>query len=290
MVSATQLSSYLYCPRKLFISNVLLVEEPSKVELVKGRIWHETYEAINNIEEKLVSSIKTKDYEEIFETYRKNYSKILRNTIIKNKAGLKEFNISMIDMFKDYWQNFEEEAKEHALNILNFIEKNEVYGTELWEKLTPKILSEQKFKSEKLNLTGIIDVLEVHNIQGEKSYVPIELKTGKYPEKGMWDGHRIQLGAYMLLLEDAGKNVTQAAIKYRGTEKRMLQMNTFLRNEINELVKKTNAILKNLELPLYTDNKNKCKSCPYREKCYNEKIMSELLNKITTKSFRNHFS
>jgi len=280
MVSATQLASYLYCARKLFLSNVLLIEEPSKAEIVKGRIWHETYEYMNNSEESIVSSINVKDHQEILDLYLKSYSKILRNVIIRNKTKLKEFDLSMIDIFKDYWPNFEKEAKEHALNVLDFINRHDVYGKELWKRLTPKIFSEQKFRSERLNLTGIIDVLEVHDVNGEKSYIPIELKTGKFPDKGMWEGHRIQLGAYMLLLEDAGKNVKEAAIKYKGVDKRSLQMNTFLKDEILSLVKKTDSVLKSLELPPYTDNKNKCKTCPYKEKCYDEKIMAELVDTL----------
>ncbi len=277
MVSATQLSSYLYCPRKLFISSVLLVEEAPKQELVKGKIWHETHESINNAEEKIVSSINTKNYQEIFELYRHQYSKLLRNVIIKYKSELKDFNISMIDIFKDYWESFEEEAKEHALNVVQFIEKHDVYGKELWEKLTPKILSEKYFKSTKLNLSGIIDVLEVHNVNNILLHVPVELKTGKYPDKGMWDGHKIQLAAYMLLLEDAGKSVGEAAIKYRGAEKRLLQMNTFLREEVLDLITKTSTVLTGLEPPDYVDNKNKCKSCQLKETCYNHDAMKTLV-------------
>jgi len=280
MVTATQLSSYLYCPRKLFLSNVLLVKEPLKQEMIKGTLWHETHELINNTEEKIVCSIKTKNYQEIFDLYRRQYSKLLRNAIIKRKSELKEFNISLLDIFTDYWSSFEEEAKEHALNVVKFISKHEVYGKELWEKLTPKILSEQYFKSTKLKLSGIIDVLEMHDIDGKITYVPIELKTGKYPDKGMWEGHKIQLAAYMLLLEDDGKPVNEAAIKYRGAEKRILQMNTFLKEEVLDLVDKTDKILTSLEPPDYTDNKNKCKSCSVKETCYDEEKMKELLDNL----------
>jgi CRISPR-associated exonuclease Cas4 len=280
MVSATQLSGYLYCPRKLFISHVLLVEESPKEELVKGKIWHETHESINNAEEKIVSSISTNNYQEIFDVYRRQYSRLLRNAIIKNKSALKEFNISLLDIFTDYWSSFEEEAKEHALNIVNFIEKHKIYGRELWEKLTPKILSEQYFKSEKLNLSGIIDVLEMHDINDKVTYVPIELKTGKYPEKGMWDGHKIQLAAYMLLLEDDGKPVGEAAIKYRGADKRILQMNTFLKEEVLDLIKKTNELLNGMDVPNIVDNKNKCKSCQFKETCYNHDAMKTLLKDV----------
>jgi len=270
---------------------VLLVEEPPKAELVKGKIWHETYDMINKNDERIVSGVHTSDYREIFDSYRKNYSKLLRNAIIKNKSALKEFDIKMLDLFKDYWQSFEEEAKERALNLSAFITKHKIYGTELWERLTPKLLSEQYFKSERLKLSGVIDVIEVHEIHdaktekisaektSEKIYVPIELKTGKYPEKGMWDGHRIQLAAYMLLLEDAGKNVSEAAMKYRGVDKRVLLMNSFLRQEVIDLIKKTSAVLDSFDSPKHVDNKNKCKSCQFKEMCYDSREFEKLLIK-----------
>jgi len=280
MVSATQLSSYLYCPRKLFISNVLLVEEPIKVELILGTIWHQTYESLNNSEESIVTSIATSNYQEIFDIYRHKYSKILRDVILKNKFKLKEFNTSMIDVFNKYWPNFEEEAKEHALNISSFISKHKIFGKELWNKLTPKILSEQYFKSKKLNLSGVIDVIEIHE---NKFHVPIELKTGKFPEKGMWDGHRIQLAAYMLLLDDAGKNVNEAVMKYRGTDKRILLMNSFLKDEVLDLINKTSTILNSLEVPKYVDNKNKCKSCQFKDTCYDQDAIKKLLMDLTSR-------
>jgi len=277
MVTATQLSGYLYCPRKLFISSILLVEEKPKQELVKGKVWHEAYESINNAEEKIVCSIRTKNYQDIFDIYRKDYSRLLRNVIIKNRTGLKEFNIALTDLFTEYWPNFEEESKDHALNVSRFIEKHDVYGTDLWNMLTPKILSEQYFRSDRLNLSGVVDVLEIHDINGSKIFVPIELKTGKYPDKGMWDGHKIQLAAYMLLLEDSGKSVTEGVLKYKGTDGRVLQMNTFLKDEVLVLIQKTDALLKKLELPELTDNKNKCKSCQFKENCYNQDTMKTLL-------------
>jgi CRISPR-associated protein Cas4 len=265
------------------MSNVLLVEEPQKKELVKGKIWHETYERMNNSEESVVLSVNSKDYQEIFDLYRKKYSKILRDSIIKNKSALTEFEISMTDVFAEYWPNFEEEAKEHALNLANFISCHELYGKELWEKLTPKIFSEQYFKSEKLNLSGVVDVLEIHDTHGGKVFVPIELKTGKFPDKGMWDGHRIQLAAYMVLLEDSGKKVDEAVIKYRGADKRILQMNSFLRDEVLSLIDKTSAVLKNFELPDFVENRNKCKSCPFKDTCYNQEAMKVLMDTVKSK-------
>jgi CRISPR-associated protein Cas4 len=289
MVSATQLSSYLYCRRKLFISTVLDQKTPPKEELVKGKIWHQMHELINSNDEKIVSSLteQTKAYIEIFEIYRKNYSKFLRDSIIKNKTELKEFNLSMIELFKEYWPHFEEEAKHRALNVSEFIKSKNVFGKDLWNILTPKILSEQYFKSEKINLSGIIDVIEIHEDQNKNIYMPVELKTGKVPKSGMWDGHRIQLAAYILLLEESGYNSTEGILHYKGDDKnsdrRILQMNSMLKTEVLELIKHVDSLIKSFEIPDFVDNKNKCKTCPFKEKCYDKQEMDKLLSEAKAK-------
>ena len=56
-ISVSMLSSYLYCPRKLFLQQVLAVEEPPKESLVLGSLRHEIYDFINQSEEKIVTSI-----------------------------------------------------------------------------------------------------------------------------------------------------------------------------------------------------------------------------------------
>lgn len=279
MVNATQLSSYIYCPRKLFIGSVLEVKEPAKDALVKGRVWHQTYEFINKNEKDIVKTVSTDKYEDIFDLYRKGFAKFLRNAIIMNKSELKTFEIKMFDLFNDYWPDFEEEAKMRALTVTEFIRVYKIFGDELWGKLTPKIISEQYFKSENLNISGIIDMIEVHYVDGAELYVPVELKTGKFPAKGMWDGHRIQLGAYLLMLEDNGKKVNDGVIRYRGSDdKRVLPMNSMLRDEVLAVAKNAQAIMQSLNPPDFTDNKNKCTKCSFKEICYDEKEMQRLID------------
>lgn len=280
MVSATQLSSYMYCPRKLFIGYVLKIKEPPKKELVKGKIWHQTHEMINKAEENVVKSITSDKYTDIFDLYRRSFAKFLRNSIIMNKKELSDFNIKLIDIFKEYWTDFEEEAKLRALNVAEFIKKHKVFGQELWEKLTPKIISEQYVKSDKLDISGIIDMIEVY----DEVHIPVELKTGKVPAKGMWDTHRIQLAAYLMILEDTGKKVSEGVLRYKGSEdKRILIMNTMLKEEVTDIVKKAQSILKSFDPPKHTDNKNKCTKCSYKEICYDDEEMKRLIKEKTIK-------
>jgi len=277
MVYATQLSSYLYCPRKLFISNVLLIEEAPKQELVKGEVWHKTFEWLNKHEQSIVKSLKSADYKEISDIYRKEFAKELRNSILAKKHELKQFEIKPVDLFKEYWPSFDQEAKVRAWNVASFIMKSKLTGDELWEKLTPKILSEQHFRSDKLKLSGIIDMLEIHD---NKLYIPVELKTGKVPDgkNAMWPGHRMQLAVYMMLLEDAGKQVVEGHLKYKDDEEnRILVINSMLKDEVLELAKEVELTIHSFELPTRIDNMKKCDKCSYKEQCYNDETMEMLV-------------
>ncbi len=265
-ISVSMLSTYLYCPRMLFLQKVLAVEEPPKESLVLGSLRHEIYDFINQSEEKIVTSIKEKiQYSQLLSTYKACYSKILKEKIIKNKSKIREVNLDIVNVFKKTWHLILNEAELRAKNIFDFILEYNVYGNELWEKLTPKIISEKSVESEKLQLKGIIDRIEIH----KNSYVPIELKTGKMPKEGVWPGHRIQIAAYAMLIEENfSTNVKEGFIRYLDTnETRQIAINPFMKDEIIGLIKEIQELLKASEIPNYCENRNKCTNCGLRSTC-----------------------
>jgi CRISPR-associated protein Cas4 len=278
-ISVSMLSSYLFCSRKLFLQRVLAVEEPPKESLVLGTLRHEIYDFINQTEEKIVASIKEKiQYNGLVALYKNFYSKALRERIIKNKFRIKEVNLDIVDVFKRTWPLILDEAEIRAKNIFEFMQKYNIYGKELWNKLTPKIISEQRVESEELQLRGIVDRIEVY----ENSYVPVELKTGKMPKEGLWPGHRIQIAAYAMLLEEKFKTqVKEGFVNYLDAKEiRHIAINPFMKEEIINLVKEVQELLKNQNVPNYCENKNKCTNCGLRETCYNEAEVSTLLSEI----------
>jgi len=278
-ISVSMLSSYLFCPRKLFLQRVLALEEPPKESIVLGSLRHEIYDFINQQEEKIVTSIKDKaQYNDLIAIYKGFYSRILREKIIKNKSRIKGVNLDIVDVFKKTWPLILGEAETRAKNIFDFIQKYNLYGNELWERLTPKIISEQRVESDELQLRGIIDRIEVY----ENGYVPIELKTGKMPKEGIWPGHRIQIIAYAMMLEERFKTqVKEGFVNYLDAkETRHIAINPFMREEIISLVKEVQNLLKNSTPPNYCENKNKCTNCGLRETCYNEEEVSTLLSQI----------
>jgi len=275
-ISVSMLSTYLYCPRLLFLQKVLQVEEVPKEATVLGSIRHETFDKVNKSEENLVIGIKKQiDIDYLNQLYKQHYSKFLREIIIKNKARLRGVNVNLTDAFKRNWNNLQEEAEIRASNIFKFIEKHNVYGEELWEILTPKILSEFKVESDTLQLRGIIDQVYVYHMD----FVPIELKTGKSPREGLWPGHRIQIGAYALLLEEMFKRpIKEGFVHYLDSkEKRQLVINSFLKEEIKDLVKEVQELINDKSLPNYCENKSKCKACSLNSTCYSEVEMNKYL-------------
>ena len=155
MFSVTDLSTYLYCPRKLYLQHVLEFQEPPSEILLLGSINHAVFDKINKMDESIVSSID--ESTDIKELYNKTYFTLLKS--ILKEANLKEFSLKPLDVFHELWPRFQEEAELRANNVLSFVQTNNIYGKELWEKLTPKYLTEIKLYSEKLELKGIIDRL-----------------------------------------------------------------------------------------------------------------------------------
>ncbi|MEM4637616.1 MAG: CRISPR-associated protein Cas4 [Candidatus Woesearchaeota archaeon] len=288
MISVTQLSSYVYCPRKLFISSILKIKEPPKESLIKGKVWHQTFDLINKGEKNVVFEIKSVVYEDILDLYKKNFSKYLRKSIINNKKSLASFNISPLSLFKEFWPNILEEAKLRAFNVYSFILRERIVppinNQLLWDRLSPKIYSEQYVVSEKLGVSGIIDFIEVYSLNNNEFYVPIELKTGKHPSNGIWDTHKVQIGAYILILESIGKNSFEGFLKYSGlNDKKSILMDKNLREYLLKIIEETKKVLSLKEPPHKINNKNKCEACSFKELCYDEETLKIRLKEV----FRN---
>ncbi len=280
MLSVSLLSAYLYCSRKLFLEKVLLLQEPPKESMVIGGIRHEIYDKINKSEEEIVKSItKSITAEKIQELYKQKYSAILEKSIANNKKRLEGVSITMNEAYKRCFPLIIEESSARASNVFSFIEENNVFGEELWQKLTPKILSELRVESDALKLKGIIDQVHVY----ENDYVPFELKTGSMPRDGVWPSHRIQVAAYSLLLEEKFKKKIKEGFviyidsKQKSRQKRQIAINPFLREEVRQITGEVIMLLQSKELPDFCGNENKCRKCGLKDRCYNEQEMDALL-------------
>jgi len=266
MLSVTAITSYMYCPRKLYLTRILKLSEPPKAVMTMGSLRHEIYDQVNKAEKQLIIAINAYDPNRITETYKQKYADITRSVLINFKPQLQEVQIPLIDAFKDVWPFFEQEYKFRATNLQHFMQTSNLTGIALWENLTPKIESEISVSSTILNLKGIVDRIELH----EKEIIPTEVKTGKAPTDTVWEPHKIQLAAYIMLLEEKYQRpITRGYIHYILENKKIeIIINPFLKDEVKELTRKTEELLNCKELPPIIKSESKCNICGLKDECY----------------------
>jgi CRISPR-associated protein Cas4 len=276
MISVTLLSSYLYCARKLFIEAVLGIRsEVPKEAIVRGSIRHSIHEEINLAEESIIKSVRSSKFEDIFAVYAKEFLGIMKRQVIRNKARLKSVKIPLKRYFEESWPAVLREAEFRANRVFGFAKTTGFTGEKLWESITPKIKPEYRLESEALMLRGVIH----SNI-----FVPVELKTGKAPKEGVWPGHKIQVGAYAMLVEEHfGVPVQKGIVRYLDTnEMREIIINPFLKEEVKSVLASVNKLLSSKEAPDFCDSDNKCKCCDLRNVCRDESLMTAKTKDLNT--------
>jgi len=283
MIAVSLLSAYDYCPRKLFLEQVLKLAVPPREVVVKGSIRHGVHDKTNKADEAFVKSLKKElTYDELLDKYKKLHSDILRDSIVRNKMKLAELKISLSSFFQESWPLVFQETQHRAMAVHDFMVQRKVFGEELWKLLSPKIESEYYVESEELMLKGVIDALEVYDNKVVREVVPYELKTGSAPREGVWPGHKIQAAAYILLLEKNRMFVREAFVKYLDIdEARPVVMNPFLEKKVIETRDKVIELFKSKSTPVICDSKAKCDACTLKEQCLNEKFIKEKLSLLS---------
>ena len=265
MISVTNLTSYMYCPRKLYFNKVLKVYEKIKELPVKGKIKHKIFELSGREDREIIASFTRKDsLEDLEMKFRRIYYKTIMLVLNMYKKELKELEINRLDFYRELWPFFLEEAIEKSKEFFELSKEKNVYGEELWMVL-PKALPEIRVSSDKLGLRGIVDRVDI-----AKGFLPIEIKTGKAPRDGVWKNNMVQIGAYMLLLsEHYGKEIKEGYVEYVSIkEKRKVVMNEFLKDEILDLIGEVNSLLEQKEIPERVKEEWKCESCGIKEDCF----------------------
>jgi CRISPR/Cas system-associated exonuclease Cas4 (RecB family) len=277
MLSVTNLATYLYCPRKSFLEIVFKIRRPPNKAMVKGSVRHNAFDFINNQEEDLIKSVKTKDYEELLMLFKKNHLDSLKQSIRQNEQAIKELQIPLMDLLRESWESILKETEEKVKMLHTIIVQKGVLGEDLWNSIEIKTKSEMRISSDNLKIRGIIDRVLIT----ENEMIPYELKTGSAPITGVWPGHRIQIGSYILLLHELHGKTKSGYIKYLDiNEERAIMMNPFLQNEILGTRDTILSFKETLEIPPFCDDIKKCQSCELRTLCYNKEFVDKKLIEV----------
>jgi len=282
MLPVSILTSFEYCKRKLYLQYVLKFREPIRYPLLLGTIKHLVYENVNNSEEEIIKEIiEYTVLEEITAKFEKRYAEIIREIVSAKREGLKLVNLDSNDVFKKNWQFFKRIADLRAKSVFDFIQKYHVFGQDLWKILTPKIQSEIDVVSESIGLKGRIDQIEIYK---PDKILPVELKTGSMPKEGVWPGHKLQAGAYAMLLEEKFNiSIHEIDIFYIDhAERRKLVMNSFLKQEIVDKIEDVKSLLDSKELPDFCGNDNKCAKCGLKDQCNDYSLLKQKMEEMFT--------
>lgn len=248
IISVTDLSSYLFCPRSLYMNRVLGYPVKFNEAMLLGSIRHNFADLANTYEENIVVHMPSGlSKEEVVSAYSKTYHNLLRISALKYAKALAGFDLDANSVIGKLEPIAAVEARDRAENVHKFATEKQVVGEELWKQLSPKIHSEFKVNSPTLRLKGVIDRVEIY----DNAVLPIELKTGKMAREGVWPSHRIQVAAYMMLLgERFQKAVGRAVIKYLDHQtSRTVSLNPYMELEVKETTEKVIRMLASQQIP-----------------------------------------
>jgi len=256
IINVTDIVTYLYCPRKIYLKLVKKIKEPPNKAMISGFLKHKIFDLFNKNESVIVSEIKTDLSEQEIASLYENYLTSISREIISTYSNMvKSFYINPQELLEDVLNFLENEIKLRVKAIKEILPSFK--GRELWRNLSPKYLTEYEVNSQELGLKGRID-----RVKFASEIIPYELKT----RKEIYESDKLQLAAYALLLEhEFNKKVEKGVVESKDKQEEIL-ITEEMKNkvlEIAEIIRKMKE-----QAPELPSNFNKCKQCKYNENCF----------------------
>ncbi len=256
LISVSDLVSYLYCPRKLYLKKVLKISEPLNKQMIIGRIRHEVLDLFSKKEPEIFKSVKEPLLKyELQAIYEEIIKQLSLQVFKENNKSLLRFNIDRAELMSSLFSYVRNEINIRTESAFKSISQG-FLGEEIWEHVTPKYLTEYKVESKNLGLTGRIDRIEVNN----DTLIPFEVKT----RDQIFKSDLIQLTAYAMLLEEEIHKKVEKGYVECSLSREEVKITDDLRNEVFDLIR----IINNMDkLPPIQSSFNKCIVCSLRLEC-----------------------
>jgi len=257
-VNASTINQLSYCPRAVYLRDVLGVEAPPTPEQQTGLVGHAIRKELSLRQNKILK--KAGDEKEVPGLLKTELEKIIADAphIYKEKLTGVDYQKFVAELRPQ----LESEVTQLAEKISEMVDelglKEAVKITTLWKV-------EYTIKSEELKLSGRVD-----KVMFDGFHIPVEIKTGEYAD-GVWEGDRQQVCAYSLLLEDKfGEKVPYGFVEYsKAYEQRPVINTEQLRRRTLDSRDKIIEILEGFvpEICPHRSGK-KCDKCALKEECY----------------------
>jgi len=258
IINVTDITAYLYCPRKVYLKLVKGIKEPPNQKMILGFLKHKIFDLFNKNEQTIVSSIKENlSKEQIIDLYKQHLTNITLEVTKIYSNMIRSFGINPNELLEETLTFMEKEIKLRADSIKKTLSLG-FLGKELWRNLKPKYLTEFEIISSNLGLKGRVD-----RIKFDEIIEPCELKT----RENIYEEDKIQLAAYSLLLEEEfGKKITKGTIETKNKQEE-IEITEQDKNKVLEVAEKIRK-MKLGEEPILQSNFSKCKNCRQGKECF----------------------
>ncbi|MBD3387503.1 MAG: CRISPR-associated protein Cas4 [Candidatus Altiarchaeales archaeon] len=257
VISVSDLSGFIYCPRSVYLSRVLGVVPPGSDPQGRGMVGHAIRRELSMRQAKLVRKI---DSSEDVET-------ILNSEL---EAVISDIPYIFSERWVEGYSKFIPEVRSEVQSEIQLLGEelsaliSDLGFERALERVTPW-KTEYILRSEALNMKGRVD-----KVMRADCFEPVEIKTGRVPD-GVWDGDRVQLCAYALLLEERFKEgVSHGFVEYtRVQERRPVVFTEKLRRQVIHARDLLSELLDG-GLPDICPHgqPRKCESCNLVDECY----------------------
>jgi CRISPR-associated protein Cas4 len=255
-VNVSSLREYEFCPRAVYLKDILKLESETTPEQARGLVGHALRKELSLRQAKILKKIK--DKEQLKTTMRDELENIIIEIPYIYKEKLKGVNIQ--ELMPEIIVEIESEINTMQHRLENLIEQHGL--KQALQQVTPSKV-EYGMQSDTLGLTGIVDKIM-------QPLTPVEIKTGKTGD-GVWEGDRLQLAAYAMLLEEKhSQQIQQGLVEYtRIQEQRPVQITEKLRRKVIQTRDQITEIRAG-SIPEICPHGNgkKCDKCTLKNKCY----------------------
>ncbi len=262
LISITDITSYLYCPRKLFLTKILKLSAPPNSKMIIGKIKHEILELFSKNEEKLVCTLeKNYDKLDLVLIYEDYLTALAKNVFIQHLALLESMRLDPAEILKTTLHDFSSDLKIRIESIKKSLDRGFI-KEELWANLDTLYISELRVESLAYGLRGRVDRIEVSKKTGQ--VIPCELKT-RIGEKVFYSDE-LQLTAYAMLLEDMYKQKICRGFIESGANKQEIDITQDHKDNVLKLAEEVRNLGKSPPPPILS-NFSKCAKCDLQEDC-----------------------
>lgn len=253
MIHITDLITLHMCPYRFYLEKLEKISIPPTESMYKGTVFHKIVEEISKREEFIFSTLdETYTSRRIFEILFKEYTRVIRNVILRRKKKLVALSIETEDLFTSLRDHYRKVAVSRAVFMKRCIKRKEM------EIEIENV--EYYIEDSELDLAGRIDRIEIH----KGIPVPVEIKSVEktYPT----DIEILQLTGYAVLMERERNVDIQGGIIEYPTTRFFIDISDECKKSVLNLRTHAHAILQG-EIPekVRTD---RCDSCHFYEKCW----------------------